>query len=230
MSSKRSIAVSARLALTVLLFAFAVPALSQEKAPENAGAAPPAAAGHAEPLAAEPAAAAEAGHEGGHAEKSGGQYVSQFIWSVASFLIVLAVLYKKAFPVILASLDKRAADIREALASAEKAKAEAQALMARHDAQLEKARREAQAIIDEGKADAVKLKDSILAGAKKDSEEMVARARREIEQAKVTAIDDLTRRSVQLSLELSSRLIRKNLNAEEQQGLIQETIRGMPAA
>ncbi len=164
------------------------------------------------------------------AEKSNGQIVAQLFWSIASFLIVLGVLTKKLFPVILASLDKRAGDIREALAAAEKARGEAQELMARHEAQLEKARKEAQAIVTEGKADAVKLKDSILAGAKKDSEEMVARARREIEQAKVTAIDDLTRRSVQLSLELSSRLIRKNLNADEQQGLIQETIRGLPAA
>ena len=177
------------------------------------------------------AEAVSGGDHGGHApEKAPGEIVAQVFWAIASFLVVLGVLYKKLFPQILTALDKRAAEIRDALAVAEKARAEARELMERHESQLEKARREAQAIVAEGKADAVKLKDSILAGAKKDAEEMVARARREIEQAKVTAIDDLTRHSVRLSLELSSRLIRKNLNAEEQQSLIQETIRSLPAA
>ncbi len=178
------------------------------------------------------AEASAGGDHGGHhtSEKAPGEIVAQIFWAIASFLVVLGVLYKKLFPQILTALDKRAAEIRDALAAAEKAKTEARELMERHESQLEKARREAQAIVDEGKADAVKLKDSMLAGAKKDAEEMVARARREIEQAKVTAVDELTRRSVQLSLELSSRLIRKNLNAEEQQSLIQETIRSLPAA
>lgn len=170
------------------------------------------------------AAEAEAGAGGGN------PYISQFIWAVASFLIVLFILMKKAFPPILAAMDKRAADIRDALAAAERARAEAQQMISQHEASLEKARKEAALIIEEGKADAVKLKDTIVAGAKKDAEEMVTRARREIEQAKTTAVDDLTRRSIQISLELSGRLIRKNLSADEQQGLIQETIRGLPAA
>lgn len=170
------------------------------------------------------------GHAAHPPEKTPAAYISQAVWSIASFLIVLAILMKKMFPAIIQSMDKRAGEIRDALAAAEKAKAEAQEMMARHEASLEKARKESAAIVEEGKADAVRLKDSILAGAKKDSEEMVARARREIEQAKVSAMDELTRRSIQLSLELSSRLIRKNLSADEQQGLIQETIRGMPAA
>jgi len=179
------------------------------------------------PLAARAAGAAEGG-EGPPLPPN--PYIPQFIWAVASFLVVLFILMKKAFPLILAAMDKRAADIRDALAAAERAKAEAQQMMAQHEASLEKARKEAALIIEEGKADAVKVKDSIVAGAKKDAEEMVARARREIELAKTTAMDDLTRRSIQISLELSSRLIRKNLNADEQQGLIQETIRSLPAA
>lgn len=205
---------------------------SQEHAPEKPAGADHAAAAPAGGAPATEAAQGAGGHGGGHEapEKTAVTYLSQTAWAILSFVVVLLVLFTKLFPAITQAMDKRAADIRDALAAAEKARAEAQEMMARHESNLEKARKEAAAIIEEGKADAVKLKDTILAGAKKDAEDMVSRARREIEQAKTTAIDDLTRRSVQLSLELSSRLIRKNLSADEQQGLIQETIRGLPAA
>ncbi len=222
------------LALSLALLTIS-PAFAQEREHEKAGAAAAPAgeadagpAGEAGPAGG--AAPGGEGHEGGHAEKGTAQILSQTAWAILSFLVVLAILLKKLFPPIVKAMDKRAGDIRDALAAADRARAEAQEMMARHEESLEKARMEAAAIIEEGKSDAQKVKDSILASAKQDAEEMAARARREIEQAKTAAIDDLTRRSIQLSLELSSRLIRKNLSEGEQQGLIQETIRGLPAA
>lgn len=214
MHRRRIIRDIALVALPALVLYFAVPVLGQEKEHEKAGT----------------VAAGQEVHEGAHAEKGPEQYISQFIWSVLTIVVVLAILLKKLFPPIVQAMDKRAADIRDALSAAERARAEAQEMMAKHEASLELARKEAAAIIEEGKSDAVKVKDAIVASAKKDAEEIAGRAKREIEQAKVNAMDELTRRSIQLSLELSSRLIRKNLNEAEQQGLIQETIRGLPAA
>jgi F-type H+-transporting ATPase subunit b len=214
MKLRRSIKDVALLALPAFIFYFTMPVMGQEKVQEKTGA----------------VAAAAEGHEGAHAEKTTEQILSQTAWAILSIVVVLAILLKKLFPPIVQAMDKRAADIRDALSAAEKARAEAQEMMAKHEESLELARKEAAAIIEEGKADAVKVKDSIVASAKKDSEEIAGRAKREIEQAKVNAMDELTRRSIQLSLEISSRLIRKNLNEAEQQGLIQETIRGLPAA
>lgn len=170
--------------------------------------------------------AAEAGEEEG---SKLAPYFPVTVWAIVSFLIVLYILWKKLFPPILEGLDRRAQAIRESLESAERARAGAEEMMKRHQDDLEKARHEARSIIEEGKADAVKLKDKILREARQESEEVAARARREIELAKQAALDDLHQRSVELSIDLASRLIEKSLEPSDHQKLIQERIRSFEA-
>jgi F-type H+-transporting ATPase subunit b len=147
------------------------------------------------------------------------------VWGILVFVTVLAILWKKAFPPITEALDKRSRLIRESLEAAERAKKEAEALIAKHEESLEKGRAEARAIIEEGKADALEVKERIVGDAKKESQELVARARREIELAKQEAIEGLHQRAVDLSLELASRILQKNLKAEDHRELIQTALR-----
>ena len=156
--------------------------------------------------------------------------ISTTIWAIASFLVVLFILSKKLFPPILAAMDKRAQDIRDSLDSAERARAEAKEMIQRHQDDLAKAREEAAAIIEEGRSDAQKLRDTIVANARNDAEELTARARREIEQTKHNAVVDLQQMSAKLSIDITRQLIRKNLNLKDHKGLIEERIKGFPAA
>ena len=147
------------------------------------------------------------------------------VWGILIFLAVLFILWKKAFPPITKGLEERARLIREALESAERAKKEAEALMQKHEASLEKARVEARAIIEEGKADAERVKEGIVQSARRETEELTSRARREIDLAKQAAIDELHRRAVTLSVEIASKLIKKNLKPEDHEDLVRESIR-----
>ncbi len=156
--------------------------------------------------------------------------ISTTVWAIISFLVVLFILSKKLFPPIMAAMDKRALDIRESLEAADRAKADAEEMMKRHEDSLATAREEATAIIEEGRADALRLKDSIVASARKDSEELAARAKRDIEQTKHNAVDELQQLAARLSVDIASELIRKNLTVEDQQKLIQERIKQFPAA
>ena len=156
--------------------------------------------------------------------------ISTTVWAIVSFLVVLFILSKKLFPPILAAMDKRAQEIRESLEAAERAKADAEEMMKRHQDDLAKAREEAAAIIEEGRADAVRLKDSIVSSAREDAEELAARARRDIEQTKHNAVSELQQLSAKLSIDIASELIRKNLTVEDQQKLIDERIKQFPAA
>jgi F-type H+-transporting ATPase subunit b len=171
------------------------------------------------------AAQAEAGHAEHPPEKGEVQYISQAVWAIASFLVFLAILLKKVLPPIVKSMDKRARDIQAALNVAEQVRAEAKEMIARHEESLEKARKEAASIIEEGKSDALRIKESIIQSARKDAEEIAGRARREIEQAKTAAVDELDRRSVQLAVDIASKLMQKTLDAGQHQDLIQERIR-----
>ena len=169
--------------------------------------------------------AAEEAEHGGHAAPAEPPYIPQTVWAIASFLIVLAVLLKYLIPPIIQAMDKRAADIRDALAAAEKARADAQVLIEQHHADLETARKDAAAIIEEGKADANKVKESIIAEARRDSQELAARAKRDIDRAKEDALVVLKKASVEMAFDIAGALIHKNLNPAEHQQLIEERTR-----
>ena len=152
------------------------------------------------------------------------------LWAIGSFVVVLAVLYYKLLPPILKAMDKRADDIRESLDAAERAKTEAQEMIQRHEDSLAKARAEAAAIIEEGRSDAQKLKNSIVEKAGQESAELAARAKRDIEQTKQIAVSELQDLSAQLGVDIANALIRKNLTVDDQKDLIEDRIRNFPAA
>ena len=148
------------------------------------------------------------------------------VWAIISFIVVLFILWKKLLPVILGAMDDRAEKIRDALEAADQAKADAEAAMATHQGNLETARQESRAIIEEGKRDAEKVKAQIVEDANREAGEISQRATREIELAKESALADLHQQSVDLSIDLAGKLIHKNLSAEDNQALIDETVKG----
>ena len=150
--------------------------------------------------------------------------ISSTLWAIISFVVVLSILLKAVFPKILAAMDSRAQEIRDGLDAAEKARAEAEEMMSRHQADLAKAREEAAGIVAEAKSDAEKLGASIREKANAEAEERSQRAVRDIEQAKNTALDSIQRQAAALSVDIASQLIKKNLNADDHNALIDERI------
>ncbi|MBI4585685.1 MAG: F0F1 ATP synthase subunit B [Planctomycetes bacterium] len=170
------------------------------------------------------AEAAEAAGRAGSMAETIMQYFKTAGWAVLSFAAVLFILWKKAFPPIVEALDKRARLIQESLDAARRAKEEAEAMMARHEESLEKARGEARAIIEEGKADALRVKGNIIESARKEAGDIAARAKRDIVLAKQAAVDELYRQAARLSFELAEKVIQKSLRPEDHQGLISDCI------
>ena len=102
-------------------------------------------------LAVDPAAAASHGGGGEPAI-----LVPPNVWAIVSFAIVAVVLLWKVLPPIRDVMDKRAQMIREALEAAEKARAQQQALIASHAAEMRRSRDEILALMDQGKAEALR--------------------------------------------------------------------------
>jgi F-type H+-transporting ATPase subunit b len=147
------------------------------------------------------------------------------VWGILIFAAVLLILWRKAFPPITAALEKRERLIRESLEAARQAKAEAEAMMLKHEESLERARVEARAIIEQSKGDALRVKEQIIESARRESEELTQRARRDIELAKQKAIHDLQGQAIDLSLELAEKFLKRNLRAEDHDDLIRESIK-----
>jgi F-type H+-transporting ATPase subunit b len=174
-------------------------------------------------LAAVPAYAAD---PAAHGETKGITHIDWFsvAMSIAVFVVLLLVLSKFAWRPILSGLKAREATIQKAVDDAQAASEKAQAVMREYEGKLATAADEARSILEEGRRDAVTLKASIEADARKTAEETTARAVRDIEQARATAWDSLVRDTAKLATDAAAKIIRKNLDAQGHAALVDEVI------
>ena len=145
---------------------------------------------------------------------------------VILFTVLALVLYKFAWKHILHVLEEREGKIRGDLDKAEASRKEAEAVLAKHQAAMDRAKAEAQAVLDEGKADAVKLKEAILTEAREEAGKVGERAKREIELAKDKAVLDLQAQAASLSVSMASRILGREVKASDSDNarLIQESL------
>ena len=147
-----------------------------------------------------------------------------FVWTIVTFLLLLTVLSKFAWKPLLKMLKDREDLIRTSLEDAEKAQTELAKLNAEGEKIINKARAEAQTILSGGKAASAKLKDEILNDAKEKAKSIAADATKQIQVEKEKAIAEIKSEVVNLSLSIVEKLIKKNLSAENNKVLIDESL------
>ena len=155
--------------------------------------------------------------------------LGNIIWSLITFVAVLVVLGKFAWGPILRALQKREDFIRDSLEQAKQDREQAEARLAEYTEKLNAARTEGTAIVQEARRDAEEVKRRIEEDAKAEGARMIERAKREIGLATDTAIKELYSLTAQLSTDVASRIIRKELNAKEHERLISESIEELRA-
>ncbi len=164
--------------------------------------------------------------EGEHTEAPGlftGD-IGNIIWSLVTFFAVVFVLGKFAWKPILAGLKKREEYISESLRQAKEDREQAEARLREYTEQLQKARVEASAIVDEGRRDAETLRRKIESDARAEADAALERAKREIATARDTAVKDLYQLTARLSTEVAGRVIRAELDEKAHERLIEESI------
>lgn len=172
-------------------------------------------------LLAAPALAA-GGAEGGANPFAGD--VGNALWTMVIFVLVLIVLGKFAWGPILGALQKREEFIRDSLAQAKKDREDAEARLREYTEQLQSASAKASAIVDEGRRDADVLKRKIEEDAKAEATKLIERAKREIGIASDTAIKQIYDLGAKLATDVASKVIRKEVNAQEHSRLISESL------
>lgn len=148
--------------------------------------------------------------------------VGLMFWTVIIFVILLAVLWKWAFPAILGAVEERERALEAALADAKRDRDEAAALLAEHRAQLEASRADAQRLIAEGRAIGEKLRTEMLEETRQEQQALLERARRDIEGERDKAIADLRREAVDLAIAGASKVIEKNLDDQANRRLVEQ--------
>lgn len=156
--------------------------------------------------------------------------IGNMIWTTIIFAIVLVILGKYAWPAIVKALADREHAIRTSLENARKERIEAEKLLAQYKEQIDKARVEATAIVEEGRRDAEEVRRRSVGEAKREADEMLARAKREIQLASDAAIKDLYDRTADLAVQVAAGIVRKELRADDHRALVTESLERMKAA
>ena len=117
------------------------------------------------------------------------------IWTVVTFLALLAVLRWKAWGPIVAALEKRERTIKDSIDAAKKEREEAQRLVAEH---RQKSRHEAREIVEQG--------------------------RRQIERETRAAVQSLRSEAANLAVLAAGRIVKVSLDESAQKRIVEETL------
>ena len=145
------------------------------------------------------------------------------LWTLIAFGIVFFILAKYAWKPILKSLDEREKNISDSILSAENVRKEMAALKSENETLLTKAREERSQMMREAKEIRNKIIQEAKEQARKETSKIVADAQSVIHQQKMAAITDLKNQVGNLVLEVSEKVLRRELNnKEDQEKYIQE--------
>src|SRR6476661_5246742 len=111
-----------------------------------------------------------------------------YVWTIATFLVLAALLARFAWRPLLDALEQRQDVIRRSLDDARQAKEELQRLQAESAKILAEARSEAAGIISSTRADAARFADEMKQKARSDAETIVKNAQREIDSQTARAV------------------------------------------
>jgi F-type H+-transporting ATPase subunit b len=143
-----------------------------------------------------------------------------FFWTLVVFLILLAVLWKYAWPGILKATEEREEKIRAQLADAERLNGEAKTALLAAQALQAEARASAQTMIGEAKAALEKERAAAVDKVKGEQDALVERARRDIVAERDKAISELRREAVDLAISAAAKVIGKRLDADADKQIV----------
>jgi F-type H+-transporting ATPase subunit b len=143
--------------------------------------------------------------------------IGLIIWTLIAFGIVFYILAKYAWKPILKSLDEREKNISNSILSAENMKKEMENMQSENEALLAKAREERSLLMREAKEIRDKIIQEAKEQARKETNKIVADAQSVINQQKMAAITDLKNQVGNLVLEVSEKVLRRELNNKDAQ-------------
>jgi F-type H+-transporting ATPase subunit b len=138
-------------------------------------------------------------------------------WTTLAFLLLLFVLSKYAWRPILNAVKERELNIEVALLQADKARAEMAKLTSDNEKLLAAAKEERVQILKEAKLVSEKIVEEAREKAKGEANKYLAEAKAEINTQKMAAITEVKNQVGLLAIELSEKILRKELAGKDSQ-------------
>ncbi|WP_268035585.1 F0F1 ATP synthase subunit B [Algoriphagus sp. PAP.12] len=138
-------------------------------------------------------------------------------WQLFGFLALLFILIKFAWKPMLAALEERESTIDNALKAAEQARNDMANLKAENEKLLAEARLERDTILKKAHDASAKMIEEAKVEAGKQGAQMIENAKAVIETEKKAALAEVKTQVATLTLEVTEKLLRKNLSDEKAQ-------------
>ena len=150
-----------------------------------------------------------------------------YIWTIVTFLILLGLLARFAWRPLLDALEQRQEVIRKSLDDARQARHELEQVKTEAARLLSEARAEANGIVSRTRSDAAAFAEELRVKARADADALVKRAEKQIEMQTSRAMENIRRETVELSVAIASKILRRDISKEDNERLMNETLKEM---
>ena len=123
-----------------------------------------------------------------------------------------------------AYFEKRANFIESTINEAKEMNEKAKTFMVESEEQARESAKEYRGIVERAKADALKVRDDIVADAKKEAANKLKQAEREIEAEKQQAKEEMKEEMVGIAIEVAAKVLSKEMNSKENQQMVEDFV------
>lgn len=155
----------------------------------------------------------------------GGLRVGDMLVQLFFFLVLLVLLKKYAWGPLMDKMQEREEYVANEIEMAEKSRTEAEQAVKEATTQLKQTKQEAQKIIEDARNAGVRQEKDIVESARLESDRLKQAAKEEIQNEKDKALQALQDKVASLSVLIASKVIEKEISAQDQEQLINEYIK-----
>lgn len=153
-----------------------------------------------------------------------------YIWTIVTFLVLVFALRRFAWAPLLKALEERQKTIAAAVEDAKQAREQLERVQQESAKLMAQARVEADALVTRARADVEGFRQEQRAKAVADADTIRKDAERQIQRETTKAIEQIRRETVDLSVAIASKLIRRQITAADQETLVAEALRDISQA
>jgi len=139
------------------------------------------------------------------------------IWTFLAFVIVYLILKRFAWPAIVGGLKKREQSIADSLATAERVREEMAQMKSENEELLAQAREERAKLLKEARETKDKIINEAKEQAKAEASKIISESQAAINVQKMAALTDVKNQVGKMVIEISEKILRKELEAKEAQ-------------
>tara|TARA_B100001142_G_C14216163_1_gene609645 strand:+ start:527 stop:1099 length:573 start_codon:yes stop_codon:yes gene_type:complete len=150
--------------------------------------------------------------------------IGLLLWTILTFMVLLIILKWQAWGPLMSALDTRSKQIDEALNAAKIAQETADQVASDNEDILNQARQESQNIVNQARESGEKLKAKLEQDGQDRYAEMLEKAQEQIDTKKNQALSEIKQVVVNLTIDASEKIIKRNLSSEDNKKMIEKTV------